>query len=164
MEYVAYGKKDATEEEKKMAKEFLKADKEAGRYQDGFAGIVAGLVKEDGKYILLWHNKKDVWTFPVGKVEEDESDEEALIRELKEEIAIDVKGHNLLGSVSFKENTGKDYRFHVFNVTTYSGTIKNNEPHKHARLKKVSKQELDILIKSGTCSPLIELVKDKGWL
>ena len=163
MQYTLYGKPDATEEEKKMAKEYLDADKAAGRYQSGYAGIIGAIVKEDNKYVLLYHLKKDCWTFPTGKVEQDESDEEAVKREMHEELGIDITGLSYLGPIQFKEHND-DYTFHMFKVNTYTGTISNKELNKHARIKYATKQEIELLIKAGTASPMLQLVIDKGYL
>jgi len=48
------------------------------------AGIV---VKKDGEYLLL-HYEAGHWDLPKGKVEQNESDEQAALRELEEETGI----------------------------------------------------------------------------
>ena len=56
--------------------------------------VVAGVnIKEVGgiPHVLLGLKPNGNWEFPGGKVEEGESDEEALIREWKEEVNIDIK-------------------------------------------------------------------------
>jgi 8-oxo-dGTP pyrophosphatase MutT (NUDIX family) len=164
MEFVAYGKENATEAEKAMAKEFLDADKAAGRYQLGYAGIVAMIVEEDSKIVLLWHNKADCWTFPTGKIEDDEADYEAVEREGKEELGIEVKGTKMLGSITIEVKPHDNLTFHVYKVTSYNEEVKNKEPHKHARLKKVTKVELKAMAKQDTASELIKQAIEKGYL
>jgi ADP-ribose pyrophosphatase YjhB (NUDIX family) len=44
------------------------------------------VVKKDNKYLLLYHPLTNLWTLPGGKVEKGESLEEALKREIKEEL------------------------------------------------------------------------------
>jgi 8-oxo-dGTP diphosphatase len=52
--------------------------------------VVAGIVGKDGK-LLMFHNKKhNLWEFPGGKVEEGETDVEALKREWKEELDCEI--------------------------------------------------------------------------
>ena len=70
--------------------------------------VVAGVnIKEIGgiPHILLGLKPNGNWEFPGGKVEEGESDEEALIREWKEEVNVDIKiNHriNILDSSIYK--------------------------------------------------------------
>ena len=56
--------------------------------------VAAGVVFLDGKLILAQRKKGDalqgMWEFPGGKIEEGESPFDALIRELKEELDIEV--------------------------------------------------------------------------
>jgi len=56
--------------------------------------VGAMLENEPGKYLITQRSKKSslpmLWEFPGGRVQGDESDEEALARELKERLALDV--------------------------------------------------------------------------
>lgn len=56
--------------------------------------VVAGFLERDGKVLLVKrpsHKKRGgLWEFPGGKIEEGESPEEALARELKEELGIEI--------------------------------------------------------------------------
>lgn len=61
------------------------------------------------------------WEFPGGKVEEGESEEGALLREMREELGIDVRTFQFLGEIKH------DYPKHsvelfVFKVTQFTGT------------------------------------------
>ena len=48
--------------------------------------VVAGIAEKDGK-LLMFHSKKhNLWEFPGGKVEEGETDVDALKREWREEL------------------------------------------------------------------------------
>lgn len=65
--------------------------------------VVAGFIKREGKFLLVRRppGKKNegLWEFPGGKVEEDESLEEALKRELKEELGIEALKSTFLEKV-----------------------------------------------------------------
>ncbi|WP_299013547.1 (deoxy)nucleoside triphosphate pyrophosphohydrolase [uncultured Photobacterium sp.] len=54
--------------------------------------VVAGVIEKDGKYLLAQRfdhaSQGGLWEFPGGKVETDETPEQALERELLEELAI----------------------------------------------------------------------------
>ncbi len=54
--------------------------------------VVAALIRRDGRYLLARRTKDDaigrVWEFPGGRVEDGESEETALVRELREELGV----------------------------------------------------------------------------
>jgi 8-oxo-dGTP diphosphatase len=56
--------------------------------------VVAAVIEHDGRYLITQRNATAVlpllWEFPGGKVEAGESDEEALLREVRHRIGIDV--------------------------------------------------------------------------
>src|SRR3989440_12268818 len=57
--------------------------------------VVAAMIERDGKYLITQRRPSAtlplLWEFPGGRVEEGETDEAALARELKEEMGIDVE-------------------------------------------------------------------------
>ena len=57
--------------------------------------VAAALVDADGRVLLSQRPKgkalEGLWEFPGGKIEGDEPPEDALVRELREELGIDVK-------------------------------------------------------------------------
>ena len=65
--------------------------------------VVAGVVARDGR-IMLCRRRPEVhnglkWEFPGGKLEPGEAPEDALRRELREELAIDVRVGRVLDAV-----------------------------------------------------------------
>jgi 8-oxo-dGTP diphosphatase len=56
---------------------------------------VAAVIERDGKYLITQRRSTAVlpglWEFPGGKVEQGESDEHALRRELRERVGVDVE-------------------------------------------------------------------------
>ena len=52
--------------------------------------VVAGIVEKDGKLLLFFNEKHKKWEFPGGKVEEGETDVEALKREWREELDCEI--------------------------------------------------------------------------
>jgi 8-oxo-dGTP diphosphatase len=57
--------------------------------------VVAAQIERDGKYLITQRKPSSslplLWEFPGGRVEEGESDQEALSRELREEMDINVQ-------------------------------------------------------------------------
>ena len=65
---------------------------------------IAGIIIQNGEILMLKGKRyKELWT-PGGKLEEGESDESCLKRELKEEIGVD-----LINSKFFGEYPGKSF-------------------------------------------------------
>jgi 8-oxo-dGTP diphosphatase len=67
---------------------------------------VAGIAAEGGRFFIARRvpggDLGGKWEFPGGKVEEGETDTEALVREYREEFGVSVRVGAPLGSVSFK--------------------------------------------------------------
>ncbi|MDU0113298.1 8-oxo-dGTP diphosphatase MutT [Psychrosphaera aquimarina] len=69
------------------------------------------------------------WEFPGGKIESEETTEQALVRELKEELNIDVLKQSPFMSLSF-EYPEKHVNLHFQLVTEYSGEAQGIEGQK----------------------------------
>jgi len=92
--------------------------------------VAAGaLVDEQGRVLVTCRpeGKSMVgkWEFPGGKVEPGETPEQALIRELKEELDIDVT-QNCLAPLSFASHTYEDFHLlmPLFVCRKWQGSIK----------------------------------------
>lgn len=80
-------------------------------YQDHFKYRVSAVLLKDGKVLVHRAEIDDFWALPGGHVEMMESSKETLIREMKEELALDVEIKRLLWiAENFFEDRG--YRFH----------------------------------------------------
>ena len=53
--------------------------------------VVAGYIFSKDKVLLIHHKKLDLWLPVGGHIEKNETPDEALLREIKEEIGIDVR-------------------------------------------------------------------------
>jgi 8-oxo-dGTP diphosphatase len=65
--------------------------------------VVCLLKNAEGKYLMTlpssyknYGEYQDAWCFPAGHIKKDESQEEALIRELKEELNVDIEPVKLI--------------------------------------------------------------------
>jgi mutator protein MutT len=79
------------------------------------------------------------WEFPGGKVEKGESDAQALIRELEEEISIRVQVRDFLGTSNLTSPNGRQFELRVYFVEGPIGEIKLLE---HLGMKWISEQTL----------------------
>ena len=70
--------------------------------------VVAAIIKKDDFYLLAKRNKEKYmglkWEFPGGKVEKDESFEEALSREILEELNVNIEIHNKVAEERFQDD------------------------------------------------------------
>ena len=105
--------------------------------------IVAAAIRKNGRY-LLGKRPSDamlggLWEFPGGKVEAGETHEAALIRELKEELGIDIHVGRRLASV--------DHAYSHFSITlnVYACVHVQHRPqtHFHSALKWVPRKQFD---------------------
>lgn len=73
--------------------------------------VVAAIIEKDGKMLATqrgYGDYKDWWEFPGGKIEPGETPQEALAREIREELHADVKVCDLFHTVEY------DYpKFHL---------------------------------------------------
>ena len=62
-----------------------------------------GVVVRDGRVLLVHRPKYDDWTFPKGKAEEGESDEECAVREVAEETGLRCTLAQELGATEYRD-------------------------------------------------------------
>jgi 8-oxo-dGTP diphosphatase len=105
--------------------------------------VVGAMIEKDGKYLITQRKPTAtlplLWEFPGGRVEPGETDQQALARELKEEMDIDVKVDEIAMHV---QHSYPDYDidFRVFRCKLVKGSIKHLKVHDH---RWVSPSELD---------------------
>ena len=84
--------------------------------------VLAGCVLLDpyGRILLLHRQREDIgqWEMPGGKVEEDETPVLAAIREIKEELGVDVDIAQSLGNETFEvDDIAYKYHWFLANIT-----------------------------------------------
>ena len=109
--------------------------------------VVAAIITQDGKVLCVQrgeHAKEYIslkWEFPGGKVEFGENREDALVREIQEELAAEIHELQFLMTV---EHSYPD--FHL-TMHTYSCTLKSGEItlREHVDMKWLAPEELNQL-------------------
>ena len=69
--------------------------------KEEFHGRACGIIKQDDKFLIMRVNKTSYYHIPGGHIEIGEDSEQAVIREIKEEIGCDVQEASLF---SIQEN------------------------------------------------------------
>ena len=121
--------------------------------------VAAAIIKKDNKIFATqrgYGEFKGGWEFPGGKIEPNETPEEALIREIREELETEITLEQFMQTV--------DYDYPSFHLTMhcYLCTIKhgNLKLLEHSDAKWLAKDELDSVDWLPADLDLIEKVKE----
>ncbi|MCQ3035946.1 MAG: (deoxy)nucleoside triphosphate pyrophosphohydrolase [Bacilli bacterium] len=123
--------------------------------------VVAGAIVKDGKVFAAQrgnHGKTAYkWEFPGGKIDPGETPEQALAREFKEELLIDVQVDELVNV------TVDEYEDVIINLSTYKCTLLSGEPvlTEHIAKQWSSKEELDKLTFAEADTPTLAKIKER---
>lgn len=101
--------------------------------------VSAAAIVQDNKVLATrrgYGAYKDWWEFPGGKLEDGESPEAALIREIREELNVEISVGKLLRTVEY-DYPGFHLVMHCFLCSISSGVLTLNE-HEDARWLSVS--------------------------
>jgi 8-oxo-dGTP diphosphatase len=69
-----------------------------------------GLVVRDGNVLLVHRPKYDDWTFPKGKADDGESDEDCALREVREETGLHCRLEDELAATEYVDSRGRPKR------------------------------------------------------
>jgi 8-oxo-dGTP diphosphatase len=81
---------------------------------------------DDGRVALVYRPKYEDWTFPKGKLEKGETEEEAAVREVYEETGLDVELGRELGFVSYTDPKGRPKTVHYWLMRVSGGEFTPN--------------------------------------
>ena len=124
--------------------------------------VACALVDIDGRVLVVKRPPgkpmAGLWEFPGGKVEKGERPEQALIRELKEEISIDVTA-NCLAPLTFNSHSYEDFHLlmPLYVCRKWVGQIVLNEATDSKWLKPNEMRNLDM---PEADVPLIAMLRD----
>ncbi len=101
--------------------------------------VVAAIIKKDDCYLIAKRNKNKYmglkWEFPGGKVEDGETFEEALSREILEELNVNIKIYDKLAQEKYKDDE-INVVLHYFQCSLISEDITLSEHETIAWVKK----------------------------
>lgn len=104
--------------------------------------VVAAVIDRDGKYFATqrgYGEFKDYWEFPGGKIEPGEGPEEALVREIREELDTDIRVNDFLVTVDY-DYPSFHLTMHCYRCSVVSGHLVLKEHENAAWLRP---EELD---------------------
>lgn len=122
--------------------------------------VVAAIISKDGKSFATqrgYGDFKDGWEFPGGKVEPGESPEQAIIREIKEELGAEIKVTGFLTTVEY------DYPTFHLSMDCFWAELKkgsNVELLEHEAAKWLSLDSLDEVDWLPADIKVVEAIKD----
>ena len=120
--------------------------------------VVAAVIFREGKVLCVQRDKHEKeyvslkWEFPGGKVEVGESREEALVREIEEELVVEIHELQYLTTV---EHSYPDFHLtmHAYTCALKAGEVELRE---HLGLKWLAAEELDQLDWAAADIPVVE--------
>jgi len=104
--------------------------------------VAAALIEKEGRVLIARRKKGDPsagrWEFPGGKIEQGETPEEGLRREILEELDVEVEVGAFLGAFPFG-TAPRPMELRVYRTRILSGTVRRNE---HDRTRWVEPEDL----------------------
>ena len=123
--------------------------------------VVAAIIKQSDKILATqrgYGDYKDGWEFPGGKIEHNETPEEALIREIQEELAMTISVDSHVVDVSY------DYpQFHL-EMGCFLCSIADGTPHllEHEAAKWLEPRDIDSVDWLPADVLVVNALKDQG--
>lgn len=106
--------------------------------------VVAAIIKEGDRIFATqrgYGEHKGYWEFPGGKIEPGETQHQALKREIKEELGIEITINKLVSTI--------EYQYPAFHLTMHCYLCTSNtqsiELHEHLSAKWITQNELNTL-------------------
>ena len=122
--------------------------------------VVAALIWQGARFLICQRPENKarglLWEFPGGKIEEGESSEKALEREIKEELDADIDVGDLIGHVSY------DYESFHLEMDCFFATLKDEHIilKEHEAARWLSLDELDDVMWLPADRLVIEKLKE----
>ena len=129
--------------------------------------VVCAVIAKDNKVFCCRRGPgralEGKYEFPGGKVEVGETQQEAIMREIKEELETDVRpikfigtSHHIYSDDDVAPFKGFEITMHAYLCAKFSGDLKLKE---HTDSKWLSKEELDSVDWAEADKPIVEMLK-----
>ena len=92
--------------------------------------VVASIIHQNGKILATqrgYGEYKGLWEFPGGKMEPGETEEQAIIREIREETGLTIENPTLCGTKQFPTRNGERYVVFFYKTNRFSGELKSSD-------------------------------------
>jgi 8-oxo-dGTP diphosphatase len=122
--------------------------------------VVGAVVVRDGTVLSARRSPAmslpGMWEFPGGKIESGETPQEALIREMQEELLCTIEVGDLI------ETTTHEYDFGIVTLTTFYAELQDGEPRltEHAEIRWIPTDELDSVEWAPADVPAVESIME----
>ena len=120
--------------------------------------VVAAIIKKGNLYLVTQRNKDKYmglkWEFPGGKVEANETLQEALTREIHEELNININVYEKIAEESYKDSE-INIVLHYFLCSVKDGVISLNEHEAMEWADKTDFNKYDFVVGDGNITSLI---------
>jgi len=111
--------------------------------------VVGGIIIDKNKILIAQRsNQKEhplKWEFPGGKIQENENPIEALKREIKEELSIDIKKSKFLLDYQYDYQDIKKIHLYFYKIDEYVGKVRNIEHNQLLWIQRNHLEKLDFL-------------------
>lgn len=123
--------------------------------------VVIGIIEKERKFLMARRKFSEgnlSWTFPGGVIEDNETEDQAIVREIFEEIDIKVKVNKKLGE-RIHPTTKKEISYMLCDFV--SGTIKVKDAEELDKVEWMTTNELFKAVTSDIFLPVKEYLKTK---
>ena len=124
--------------------------------------IVNGIIIKNGKILLLKKFSKDYYETPGGKIEENESIEGCLVRELQEEIGVTAISFIKFLEMEKFNFENKEITNYAFLIRKFKGKPRIIEEHIFEKMIWVSIKEANKLSLSPNVTEIVKKLKGEG--